>query len=103
MLDYADTFLCDGFHAGQFGGTGRTADWACFNALKAAYPQKRWLLAGGLGADTIEEAATATGANFFDLNSGIEDAPGVKNAEKLAHVLALLRKIEQGRPPADKI
>jgi phosphoribosylanthranilate isomerase len=102
VLDYADTFLCDGFHAGQFGGTGRVADWARFSALKRAHPQKRWLLAGGLGAGTIEEAALTTGADFFDLNSGIEDAPGMKNSEKLARVLALLHKIKQAPVLAEK-
>ncbi|MDR2844642.1 MAG: phosphoribosylanthranilate isomerase [Puniceicoccales bacterium] len=98
VFAHAGTFLCDGFRAGQFGGTGHTADWGRFTALKNAHPEKRWLLAGGLGPATIALAA-GTGADFFDLNSAIEDAPGLKNVEKLAQTLTVLRKIAHPTAP----
>ncbi|MDR1497626.1 MAG: phosphoribosylanthranilate isomerase [Puniceicoccales bacterium] len=91
VLEYADTFLFDGHKVGSFGGTGRMADKAAFAALKCAHPEKHWILAGGLGPDTLETAA-ASGADFFDLNSGVEDAPGIKNAQKLAQALRVLRR-----------
>ncbi|MDR3229014.1 MAG: phosphoribosylanthranilate isomerase [Puniceicoccales bacterium] len=90
VAELADTLLFDGHRAGQFGGTGRTADGARFRQLFAEYPQTRWILAGGLGEGTVA-AAWENGARFFDLNSGVEDSPGVKSAAKLARVLAVLR------------
>ncbi|MDR2862478.1 MAG: phosphoribosylanthranilate isomerase [Puniceicoccales bacterium] len=96
VFEHADTLLCDGFHAGKFGGTGLAADWSLFASLKNERPDKRWILAGGLSPTTLAEAAHS-GADFFDLNSGVEDAPGVKNAEKLAQALAALLNFEQNR------
>ncbi|MDR2981017.1 MAG: phosphoribosylanthranilate isomerase [Puniceicoccales bacterium] len=95
-LPYADVFLCDGFHAGEFGGTGRAADWGQFRELKNKHTAKRWLLAGGLGAETIGQAVRQSDTDFVDLNSGVESAPGIKDMTKLATTLALLREIGQG-------
>ncbi len=82
-LGRADTFLVDTYHADGFGGSGRTGDWAAFMRLAAVYPKKTWVLAGGLGPDNIAEARARSGARFVDVNSGVEDAPGEKSAEKL--------------------
>lgn len=90
LLPFANTFLCDGFHAGSFGGTGRTANWNQFSLLQSQHPGKQWILAGGLGPATLPQAMAASCARFFDLNSGVEDAPGRKNAEKLAQCLSIL-------------
>lgn len=98
-LKHASTLLCDGFHATAFGGTGRAANWAQFAELKKRHRSHRWLLAGGLSPATLDEAIRASEADFFDLNSGIEDAPGLKNVEKLAAALAILGKNRQSLPP----
>ncbi|MCH7937417.1 MAG: hypothetical protein IH994_10080 [Proteobacteria bacterium] len=47
-----------------------------------------WLLAGGLTAENLEEAVKASGAVAVDVSSGVEDAPGVKNADKIRAFLA---------------
>jgi phosphoribosylanthranilate isomerase len=83
-----DTVLFDGYKAGAFGGTGRVADLAQFAELRERFPQVRWVLAGGLGPETLP-GVLGCGADIFDLNSGVEDAPGVKSAEKLARALKL--------------
>ncbi|MDR1817670.1 MAG: phosphoribosylanthranilate isomerase [Puniceicoccales bacterium] len=88
----AGTVLFDGHSTGMFGGTGRTADWPRFRELRARFPRVRWLLAGGLGPDNLADALRATGGDFFDLNSGIETAPGIKSAPLLARALATLRE-----------
>ncbi len=90
LLPFANTFLCDGFHAGSFGGTGRTANWEQFAQLQAQHPSKQWILAGGLNADTLPRALHASQTRFLDLNSGIEDKPGQKSAEKLAQCVSIL-------------
>lgn len=79
----ADTFLVDAYKKDAFGGTGHTADWGRFSTLKASHPEKQWILAGGLSPENIRDALTGSGANFVDINSGIETAPGIKDCAKL--------------------
>jgi phosphoribosylanthranilate isomerase len=90
MLEFADTILLDTFAKNQIGGTGKVGDWAQFNRLKAAHSQTRWILAGGLSPANVLEAVTSTGADHLDLNSGVESAPGVKDAAKLREVFRIL-------------
>jgi phosphoribosylanthranilate isomerase len=78
-LPLAKHFLLDTFHASGFGGSGKTGDWEKFARHRKAHPEKRWMLAGGLNPVNIGEALRATGANFTDVNSGVESAPGVKD------------------------
>ena len=98
-LPYADNFLLDTFHAEKFGGTGQTGDWAKFKRHREAHPTKTWILSGGLRADNITTAVTATGARFIDVNSGVEQSPGIKSPAKLqALVLALHNATKQSNP-----
>ena len=48
------------------------------------------LLAGGLSADNCVEAAQL-GCAGLDFNSGVESAPGIKDARKIAAVFQTLR------------
>lgn len=89
-LPLAGTFLLDTFHADKFGGTGETGDWAKFQRHRAVHGAQSWILSGGLNAENIGPALAATGAKFVDVNSGVEQAPGIKSPAKLqAFVLAL--------------
>lgn len=90
-LEFADTFLLDAYHADKFGGTGQTGDWEKFRHHQQAYPQKRWILAGGLNPDNVVAAVEATGTKYLDLNSGLESSPGVKDPQKIARLVAALR------------
>lgn len=90
-LPLADTFLVDTYHADGFGGSGKTGDWSGFSTLAAAYPEKTWVLAGGLSPGNMAEARRQSGARFVDVNSGVESAPGVKDATKLRALAAVLR------------
>jgi len=94
LLPLARTFVQDAHQAGAFGGTGQRADWKRFAETLRAHPEVRWVLAGGLGPDTVAEAVAA-GARFLDLNSQVELSPGLKSAEKLHQVGESLRKIAQ--------
>jgi len=86
-LPLAKYFLWDTFDKNAFGGTGRTGDWPKYARHKAAHPQNTWILAGGLGPDNIGDALRQSGANFIDVNSGIETAPGVKDEAKLRRLI----------------
>jgi phosphoribosylanthranilate isomerase len=94
LIPLAVGFVHDAHAKDAFGGTGKTSDWRRFAQLRQRYPDSLWLLAGGLGPDNIV-AATGSGADFFDLNSGIELAPGLKSAEKLSAVAEALLKNTQ--------
>lgn len=98
-LPLADTFLLDTFHADKFGGTGETGDWDKFKQHQAKHGPKTWILSGGLNPANVAAAVAATGARFLDVNSGVEQAPGVKSPDKLkALVLALHNATKQDNP-----
>ncbi|MEJ1973216.1 MAG: phosphoribosylanthranilate isomerase [Lacunisphaera sp.] len=98
-LAQAETFLLDTFHADKFGGTGKTGDWDKFKRHQATHGTKTWILSGGLNAANIAAAVTATDARFIDVNSGVEQAPGVKSPDKLkAFVLALHNATKHANP-----
>jgi phosphoribosylanthranilate isomerase len=81
VLDYpASAILLDAFDAKLYGGTGKTANWAI---AREAARLTRIFLAGGLSPDNIVEAIRAVGPFAADVNSGVESAPGRKDASKL--------------------
>ena len=94
LIPLAEGFVHDAHAKDAFGGTGKVSDWSRFQKLVQKYPQNLWILAGGLGPDNIA-AAAKSGASFFDLNSGVELAPGLKSVEKLAGVSEVLLKNTQ--------
>ncbi|MBU1003909.1 MAG: phosphoribosylanthranilate isomerase [Proteobacteria bacterium] len=70
------------------GGHGRTQDFGLLTGLDSPVP---WLLAGGLGVDNLARAMGQCTPSGFDLNSGLESAPGVKDAELVRRAVALIR------------
>lgn len=68
------------------GGTGQCFDWS----LLQGQTLDNVLLAGGLSADNCVEAAQL-GCAGLDFNSGVESAPGIKDARKIAAVFQTLR------------
>lgn len=68
------------------GGTGHRFDWSKL----AGQDLSNVLLAGGLGADNCVEAAQL-GCAGLDFNSGVESAPGIKDAGKITAVFQTLR------------
>ena len=62
------------------GGLGVPFDWAALDGFQSPAP---WLLSGGLTPDTVAAAIAATGAPGVDVSSGVERAPGVKDAARV--------------------
>ena len=60
------------------GGNGLAFDWRLLADRK--YWTRPWMLAGGLTPDNVAEAARLTGAKQVDVSSGVESAPGLKDA-----------------------
>ncbi|WP_371156560.1 phosphoribosylanthranilate isomerase [Jannaschia sp. 2305UL9-9] len=63
------------------GGNGVGFDWRLIAGRTWKTP---WMLAGGLTAENVAEAVRLTGARQVDLSSGVETAPGVKDAGLIA-------------------
>ncbi|KGM49436.1 phosphoribosylanthranilate isomerase [Pseudooceanicola atlanticus] len=63
------------------GGNGLSFDWRLLQGRK--YWTKPWMLAGGLTPENVAEAVRLTGARQVDVSSGVESAPGVKDAAKI--------------------
>jgi phosphoribosylanthranilate isomerase len=89
-LEVAQTLLLDTYQEGSFGGSGRTGDWSHFRALAETHAKHRWVLSGGLRPENIRAALRATAAKVVDVNSGVESAPGVKDAVLLDLLFANL-------------
>lgn len=78
----ADALLLDAPSAGR-GGAGVTFDWALAAEARARYPERRFVLAGGLTADNVGAAIAAVQPWAVDVASGVERAPGRKDAAKV--------------------
>ncbi|MDR3175331.1 MAG: phosphoribosylanthranilate isomerase [Desulfovibrio sp.] len=88
-------FLLD---AGQsWGGSGKSLD---FKMLEGIQPPRPWFLSGGLGPHNLAAAFRSCAPDGVDCNSALENAPGVKDHERLRAALALVRDLrEQSRRP----
>ena len=60
------------------GGNGLAFDWRLIAGRRWPVP---WMLAGGLTPDNVAEAIALTGARQVDVSTGVESAPGVKDAD----------------------
>lgn len=63
------------------GGMGLSFDWNLLSGWKSPLP---WGLAGGLSPSNVDDAIRTTGALLVDTASGVESAPGVKDASLIA-------------------
>jgi len=63
------------------GGLGLSFDWGLVAHWKGPIA---WGLAGGLDASNVAEAIRLTGAPLVDTSSGVESAPGIKDAGRIA-------------------
>ena len=77
--ELAATYACSGLTA-----------YGAIKKLKSKYPNKEWILAGGLSPDNIKDALTFSEANFIDVNSGIEVSPGIKSTDALSQLFEQL-------------
>ncbi|MEP4198657.1 MAG: phosphoribosylanthranilate isomerase [Aliishimia sp.] len=59
------------------GGNGLSFDWRLISGREWSRP---WMLAGGLDPTNVAQAMASTGAQQVDVSSGVETAPGIKDA-----------------------
>lgn len=91
IFDYstvADQLLIDAKppkHADLPGGNGLSFDWRLVAQRRWLRP---WMLAGGLTPENVAEAVRLTNARQVDVSSGVESAPGIKDAARIADFVA---------------
>jgi phosphoribosylanthranilate isomerase len=87
--DVADYFLFD-TKGKSFGGNGKTFNWNRLQEYDQSIP---FFLSGGLNEENVKNLGVLDMMNIhaLDVNSGVEDAPGVKNIEKIKSVMSCLK------------
>ena len=88
LPDYAaaDGWLLDSYVSGQRGGTGATFSWDL--AVEAKALGRPVILAGGLTPENVGQAVRHVRPAFVDVSSGVESAPGRKEAFKMKAFVA---------------
>ena len=70
--------LLDTFSPAEHGGTGLSFDWALVD-----YPERPFVLAGGLGPDNVAQAIATVAPFGVDASSKLESTRGVKDPAKI--------------------
>ena len=88
--DIADYFLFDARPEEKDlpGGNAKTFEWSTLNDYTS---KKEFFLSGGLNIENAETAVNSNQTNFFDVSSGVESSPGVKDKQKISD---FIRKIK---------
>lgn len=87
----APAFLVDASVKGLYGGSGVTADWNGAAELAKRFPL---LLAGGLTPENVADAVRRVRPWGVDVASGVESAPGEKDAAKMKAFVKAVRTID---------
>ncbi len=74
------------------GGLGAAFDWHVLEGLQLKLP---FMVSGGLSADNVAEAVRVTRAGGVDVSSGVERAPGVKDAQLIERFIRAARAIKE--------
>lgn len=83
QFDQAAGWIFDSYTA-AYGGSGQTFDYALLSGLIALGGRVRPIVvSGGLKQDTVLQSIQALKPWAVDVSSGVEDAPGIKSAQKM--------------------
>ncbi len=85
--DHVDMILLDA----QSGGSGENFDWSLLKDKD--WQGVRWMLAGGLRLENINQAIDVTQASMIDLSSALESEHGVKDPEKIKEFLEKVKEL----------
>ncbi len=89
--DVVDALLLDAWAPDQLGGTGQAIPLPWLRDFRSPLP---WWLAGGLGPERVEPVLAALRPTGLDASSGVEQAPGVKDLDR---VKALIEAVHRWR------
>lgn len=83
--------ILDSFVQGEMGGTGHVAPWHLLAGLDLGVPL---ILAGGLTPENVASAIKLVRPWGVDVASGIESAPGIKDAGKMREFVQAVREAD---------
>lgn len=81
-------WLFDTFDKDFKGGTGKSFDWSLISEIA---DREKIILSGGLNLENIGNAIKESKTSFFDICSGVEKSPGVKDVQKLETIVGLIK------------
>jgi phosphoribosylanthranilate isomerase len=85
----AKGLLLDSPQKDQFGGSGKTFDWAIIPELEMPI-----ILAGGLDPENVAEAIRQVRPHAVDLSGGVEIDKGVKDPVKMTAFMKAVRSVD---------
>jgi len=88
-MSRADLVLIDNASSELPGGTGRAFDWS----VRPPRPISNLVLAGGLSARNVAEGVKRFKPLVVDVNSGVEDSPGVKSHIKMREFFKMCNRL----------
>jgi phosphoribosylanthranilate isomerase len=88
----AEALLLDAPTPGR-GGAGATFDWQLAREARERYPRINFVLAGGLNHQNVATAIETVEPWAIDVASGVEAAPGIKDAAKLEAFISAARVV----------
>jgi phosphoribosylanthranilate isomerase len=80
--------------AADYGGSGAAFDWSRLPA--PSHRTKPLVLAGGLNDTNVMDAIVRVRPFGVDVSSGVEQAPGIKSAERIGRFCAVVRAADRG-------
>jgi len=83
--------LLDAYQPGEYGGTGRTADWSAAAAYARNPGLPPLVLAGGLTAENVAAAIEQVRPAAVDTAGGVESSPGVKDHGRMREFITTAR------------
>lgn len=86
-----DYLLIDAYKEGEYGGTGKVADWSI---IKKAKIKKPFFLAGGISSENVSDAIAELSPFCVDVSSSVE-TNGYKDELKVKELILKTRKEEK--------
>jgi phosphoribosylanthranilate isomerase len=74
-----------------YGGHGRVFDWSLLDSYKNTKP---FMIAGGVALDNVVLLPRYDHLYGVDINSAVEDRPGIKNELKISKIIEAIRGLE---------
>ncbi|MCC2596865.1 phosphoribosylanthranilate isomerase [Pusillimonas sp. MFBS29] len=90
----ASAWLFDSYSAG-YGGSGLTFNPELLDEVRQAPDSRPVVLAGGLKVETVAQSLALLRPYAVDVSSGVEDAPGIKSAQKIAAFTQAVESVRQ--------
>lgn len=87
--DHASYFLLDSAKGPDRGGNGTSFDWGILKHKEI--DRDRFILAGGLNEDNIQEAINQTNPTMVDVSSGVEKN-GTKDSNKIERFIQIVKE-----------